>query len=183
MHDRKPRYLGLGSATSVSLAKARTLAADARQRPQIGLDSIEVRRQSEVEAAADKARSMTFKECAEAYMAAHEPSLKNAKHCEQWHGTIRRFPYPKFGGVAVTSVTTETVLDAIQPIWHSMPETASRVRGRIEVVIEGGKGAWRLEGAAAPSNISMLKLLRRMKRRELPVHGFRSIFFATGPQS
>ncbi|WP_156150760.1 hypothetical protein [Hyphomicrobium sp. 99] len=82
---------------------------------------------------------MTFKECAEAYMAAHEPSWKNAKHCEQWHSTLRRYLYPKFGGVAVSSVTTEMVLDAIQPIWHSMPETASRVRGRIEVVIDWAK--------------------------------------------
>jgi hypothetical protein len=52
---------------------------------------------------------MTFMECAEGYMAAHEPSWKNAKHCEQWHSTLRRYLYPKFGGVAVSSVTTETV--------------------------------------------------------------------------
>ena len=86
-----------------------------------------------------KARSVTFKECAEAYMAAHEPSWKNAKHREQWHSTLRRCLYPKFGGVPVSTVSTEMVLDALQPIWHAMPETARKVRGRIEVVIDWAK--------------------------------------------
>ena len=134
MFDRRQRYLGLGSAASVSLATARSLAGDARRQLELGLDPIEAKRTAE--AAADKARSMTFKEFAEAYMAAHGPSWKNAKHREQWHSTLRRYLYPRFGGVAVGSVTTEMVLDAIQPIWHSMPETASRVRGRIDVVID-----------------------------------------------
>lgn len=146
MHDRKPRYLGLGSAASVSLAIARSLAGDARRQLELGQDPFEVKRQAEIEAAADKARSMTFKECAEAYMAAHEPSWKNAKHREQWHSTLQRFLYPKFGGVAVSSVTTEMVLDAIQPIWHSMPETASGVRGRIEVVIDWAKARGSFSG-------------------------------------
>lgn len=89
---------------------------------------------------------MTFKECAEAYMAAHEPSWKNAKHCEQWHSTLRRYLYPKFGGVAVSAVTTEMVLDAIQPIWHLMPETASRVRGRVELVTDWAKARGSFSG-------------------------------------
>lgn len=139
MFDRRPRYLGLGSTTSVSLATARTLAAEARQQLQLGRNPIQTKRQAELDAAVGKARSMTFKECAEAYMAAHEPGWKNAKHREQWHSTLRRYLYPKFGGVAVSAVTTEMVLDAVQPIWHSMPETASRVRGRIEVVIDWAK--------------------------------------------
>lgn len=146
MYDRKPRYLGLGSAASVNLATARSLANDARRLLDLGQDPIEAKRTAEREAAADKARSMTFKECAEAYMAAHEPSWKNAKHCEQWHSTLRRYLYPKFGGVAVSLVTTEMVLDAIQPIWHSMPETASRVRGRIEVVIDWAKARGAFSG-------------------------------------
>lgn len=146
MFDRRQRYLGLGSAASVSLATARSLAGDARRQLELGLDPIEAKRRAEKEAAADKARSMTFKECAEAYMEAHEPSWKNAKHCEQWHSTLRRYLYPKFGGVAVSSVTTEMVLEAIQPIWHAMPETASRVRGRIEVVIDWAKARGAFSG-------------------------------------
>ena len=146
MFDRRPRYSGLGSTTSVSLATARTLAAEARQQLQLGHDPIQAKRQAELDAAVGKARSMTFKECAEAYMAAHEPSWKNAKHREQWHSTLRRYLYPKFGGVAVSAVTTEMVLDAVQPIWHSMPETASRVRGRIEVVIDWAKARGAFSG-------------------------------------
>ena len=146
MHGRKPRYLGLGSAASISLAIARSLAGDARRQLALGQDPIEAKRLAELEAAADKARSMTFKECAEAYMAAHEPSWKNAKHREQWHSTLQRYLYPKFGGVAISAVTTEMVLDAIQPVWHSMPETASRVRGRIEVVIDWAKARGAFSG-------------------------------------
>jgi hypothetical protein len=144
MFDRRQRYLGLGSAASVSLATARSLAGDARRQLELGLDPIEAKRTAEKEAAADKARAMTFKECAEAYMAAHEPSWKNAKHCEQWHSTLRRYLYPKFGGVAISLVTTEMVLDAIQPIWHSMPETASRVRGADRGRHRLGEGTWYL---------------------------------------
>lgn len=70
MHDHKPGYLGLGSAASVSLATARSLASDARRELDLGQDPIEAKRTAEKEAAADKARSMTFEECAEAYMAA-----------------------------------------------------------------------------------------------------------------
>lgn len=114
-------------------------------------DPIEAKRTAEKEATADKARSMTFKECAEAYMAAHEPSWKNAKHCEQWHSTLRRYLYPKFGGIAVALVTTEMVIEAIQPIWHSMPETASRVRGRIEVVIDWAKARGAFSGETRPA--------------------------------
>jgi hypothetical protein len=99
---------------SVLQPHARWLAM--RRQLDLGQDPIEAKRAAEREAAADKARSMTFKECAEAYMEAHEPSWKNAKHCEQWHSTLRRYLYPKFGGVAVSLVTTEMVLEAIQPL-------------------------------------------------------------------
>jgi integrase len=146
MFDRRQRYLGLGSAISVSLATARSLAGNARRQLELGLDPIEAKRAAEREAAAEKARAMTFKECAEAYMEAHEPSWKNAKHREQWHSTLRRFLYPKFGGVAVSSVTTDLVLEAVQPIWLSMPETASRVRGRIEVIIDWAKARGAFSG-------------------------------------
>ena len=146
MLDRRPRYLGLGSAGTVSLAAARTMAAEARQQLELGQDPIEAKRNAAKAAAADKAKSMTFKECAEAYMAAHEPSWKNAKHRAQWHSTLQSYLYPKFGGVAVSAVTTEMVLDALQPIWHSKPETASRVRGRIEVVIDWAKARGAFSG-------------------------------------
>lgn len=132
-------YLGLGSASSVNLAAARSRAADARQRLQQGQDPIEIKRQAENEARLVNARTMTFRDCAEAYMASHEPSWKNAKHREQWRSTLRRYLYPVFGDEAASAITTEMVLEALQPIWNEMPETASRVRGRIEVVIDWAK--------------------------------------------
>jgi hypothetical protein len=84
MRAGKARYLGLGSASSVSLANARSLAAEARQQLQQDRDPIEARRHQKNEARVASARAMTFRDCAEAYMASHEPSWKNAKHREQW---------------------------------------------------------------------------------------------------
>jgi integrase len=146
MHQRKPRYLGLGSASSVSLATARSLAVDARSQLEQGKDPIEVKRLAEREEAAKKARAMSFKECAEAFVAAHEPGWKNAKHRAQWRSTLATYLYPKFGSVPVSEITTEMVLDAIQPIWHSKSETATRVRGRIEVVIDWAKARGAFSG-------------------------------------
>jgi len=139
MFEKRPRYLGLGSASAVSLAVARSLAVQARQRLELGQDPIEAKRAAQKEAAEATAKSMTFRECAEAYMVAHEPSWKNAKHRAQWRSTLKTYLYPKFGGVPVSAITTEMVLEAIQPIWHSKSETATRVRGRIEVVIDWAK--------------------------------------------
>ena len=165
MHDRKPRYLGLGSAASVSLATARSLAGDARCQLDLGEDPIEARRLAEREAAADKARSMTFKQCAEAYMAAHEPSWKNAKHREQWHSTLRRYLYPKFGGVPVSTVSTEMVLDALQPIWHAMPETARKVRGRIESSSIGQRREELSQARTQPAGAAISPTCCRSRRR------------------
>jgi integrase len=139
MRAGKARYQGLGSANSVSLAAARSRATDARQQLQQGKDPIETKRQAKNEARLANARAMTFQECAEAYMASHEPSWKNAKHREQWRSTLKRYLYPIFGGNAASAITTEMVLEALQPIWNEMPETASRVRGRIEIVIDWAK--------------------------------------------
>ena len=139
MRAGKARYLGLGSAASVNLANARSLAAEARQQLRLDQDPIETRRKARIEARLADAKAMTFRDCAEAYMVSHEPSWKNAKHREQWRSTLRRYLYPVFGGVPVAAITTDMVLQALQPIWHAMPETASRVRGRIEVVIDWAK--------------------------------------------
>jgi integrase len=139
MRNGKARYLGLGSAGSVSLALARSLAAEARQQLQQGQDPIETRRQAKKEALLADARVMTFRQCGEAYIASHESSWKNAKHCEQWRSTLKRYLYPIFGDVPASAVTTDKVLEALQPLWSTMPETASRVRGRIEAILDWAK--------------------------------------------
>jgi integrase len=115
------------------------LAAKARQDLEQDKDPIEGRKTIEAEAKLAGTRAMTFKECAEALMNAHEASWKNAKHRQRWRNTLKTYAYPKIGSVAVSSVNTELVLEVLQPIWAKKPETASRLRGRIESVLDAAK--------------------------------------------
>jgi integrase len=78
---------------------------------------------------------MTFKACAEAYIHAHQAGWRNAKHRAQWPATLNTYAYPVFGDLPVQTIDTGLVLRAIEPIWTIKPETASRLRGRIESVI------------------------------------------------
>jgi hypothetical protein len=97
-----------------------------------GIDPIEARNEKRGKAAKS---AMTFKECAEAYIAAHEKSWKNAKHAAQWPSTMRHYVYPAFAALPVGKVDTDLVIRVVEPIWHSKTETANRVRGRIEKIL------------------------------------------------
>jgi hypothetical protein len=79
---------------------------------------------------------MTFQACAEAYIAAHRAGWKNAKHAAQWPSTLATYVYPIFGALPVAAIDTGLVMKALEPIWTEKPETASRVRGRIESVLD-----------------------------------------------
>lgn len=143
---KKTRYLGLGSLRGVSLASARSAAARARQDLEHGKDPIEGRKAAEAEAKLAGVRAMKFKECAEALMNAHEASWKNPKHRQQWRNTLKSHVYPKIGHLAVSAITTEHVLSVLEPIWTRTPETASRVRGRIEAVLDAAKARGARDG-------------------------------------
>ncbi|MFT7688454.1 MAG: integrase, partial [Candidatus Azotimanducaceae bacterium] len=84
---------------------------------------------------AQKNQVWTFKKCAEAYISAHEPSWKNKKHAQQWRNTLTQYANPVFGDLPVEEISTQLVMQAIEPIWQTKTETASRVRGRIERVL------------------------------------------------
>src|SRR5262249_14531723 len=140
MLHSKAREMGLGALTKVSLADARKKAADARLLLSNGIDPLE-RRQSEEanRGAAEKlaaARSMTFDHCADAYMRAHEASWQNPKHCQQWRNTLASYVSPVFGSVSVQEIDVALVTKVLEPIWNVKPETAGRVRGRIETVLD-----------------------------------------------
>ena len=79
---------------------------------------------------------MTFQQCAEAYIAAHSAGWRNPKHAAQWPATLDAYVYPIFGGLPVAAVDVGLVMKAVEPIWTAKPETASRVRGRIESVLD-----------------------------------------------
>lgn len=127
-HDK-----GLGSVAAVSLAQARRKAGDDRTTLSEGRDPIQDRRQSE---AALMAGSVTFKDCAEAYIRAHKDGWRNAKHAVQWGASLEAYVYPVFGALPVGEIDIPHVMRALEPIWKVKTETASRVRGRIEAVLD-----------------------------------------------
>lgn len=132
----KPREMGLGSALDVALADARIDADAARKLVRKGLDPIEERKLTRKKAIAEAVRAMSFKQCAEAYIAAHEASWKNPKHRQQWSRTLETYAYPVFGDLPVNSVDVALVTKVLDPIWQTKTETAARVRGRIESVLD-----------------------------------------------
>lgn len=147
----KLREAGLGPASgqgAVSLADARIAAGKLRALVRDGRDPLaeKAERKAAAKAAAQEAaiRGKTFRQVANLYLAAHESTWKNAKHRQQWANTLRDYALPKFGDVPVAQIGTEHVMHAIEPIWHDKPETASRLRGRIETVLDYAKARqWR----------------------------------------
>lgn len=141
----KARQMGLGPADIIGLAEAREKARECRRKVLTGADPIDARRQERSAEQAAAERAMTFKECADAYIAAHRASWRNAKHAAQWEATFaetrrgkRVFPAAteSINDLSVTAVDTALVLKVLERIWSGKPETASRVRGRIESVLD-----------------------------------------------
>ena len=130
------REMGLGSLTAVDLKGAREKAAECRRLRAQGVDPIEARKAVRADAALDAARAFTFKQAANAYIAAHRSAWKNTKHAAQWKATLEAYVFPVFGLLSVQAIDIGLVLRAIEPIWTTKPETAGRVRGRIEVVLD-----------------------------------------------
>lgn len=130
------RAMGLGPVTLVSLAEARDLAIDAKRALLAGKDPIEARKEDRQAAKLHAAKAITFKEAAEKYIEAHKAGWKNAKHAGQWTSTLETYAYPVFGDLSVAAIDTGLVLKVIEPIWQTKTETASRVRSRIENILD-----------------------------------------------
>ena len=128
--------MGLGSVKRVTLAEAREKALEAAKLVQAGVDPKEARNAERAAQKAEPARLVTFKECAEAYIAGMRPGWKNAKHAAQWTSTLERYAFPFIGALPVEAVDMAAVLKSIGPIWTKRPETAGRLRGRIELILD-----------------------------------------------
>lgn len=131
----KHRDKGLGPLRDVSLEQARQAARDARLALRSGVDPIDARRQARSESAIERARAVTFGQCADRYIAAHQASWRNEKHGKQWRATIDTYAAPLLP-MPVAKVETPDVLRALEPIWSTKTETATRVRQRIEAVLD-----------------------------------------------
>ena len=139
----RPRQMGLGPLSDVTLAEAREGALQARKLVREKLDPIDHRRAVHAERIA-KTGAHTFRQVADLYIAAHEATWRNAKHRAQWTSTLETYAYPVLGSRPVAAVDTGDVLRVLEPIWRKKPETASRVRGRIETVLDYAKARhWR----------------------------------------
>jgi integrase len=135
----RSREMGLGSCTVVTLSQARERAAECRRMRERGVDPIEARREAKQQDVLEKAKAITFKQCAEGYIEAHRAGWRNAKHAQQWGNTLASYAEPVFGSLPVQAIDTILVLKAIEPIWATKPEMGSRVRGRIERILDWAK--------------------------------------------
>lgn len=127
--------MGLGSLHTLTLAEAREKATNARKLILDGKDPVETKRAAKSAAIALAAKAMTFQACASAYVESHKAGWRNEKHAEQWIATLRSYAYPVIGKMPVAAVETAHVMRVLEPIWSTKPETASRLRGRIESVL------------------------------------------------
>jgi integrase len=130
------RYMGLGPLHTVSLAEARLKALACRKQRLEGQDPLEERRGARLAGRIATARAMTFRQCAEAYIETHRAGWRNPKHASQWPTSLATYVYPVFGDLPVAAIDTALVMRVLQPMWVSRTETASRVRGRIEAVLD-----------------------------------------------
>lgn len=139
----KRRDMGLGSfgmvgdrSPAVSLAAAREAARKAREKIQSGIDPIEERKALRSALRAESAKVMTFEEAAKAYVAAHEKSWRNDKHRQQWVNTLKTYAHPHLGKLSVADIELAHVLAVLEPIWAGKTATATRLRGRIETILD-----------------------------------------------
>jgi integrase len=136
MIDGKPRGMGLGSFPAVSLAEARRRAAACREKVRQGIDPLVERERERVARRLNAASAISFKAAAERYIEAHKPGWKNAKHGSQWSATLATYAFPIIGELPIAAVETPHVLKILEPIWSTKTETASRVRMRLEAIID-----------------------------------------------
>lgn len=132
----RAREMGLGPLALLGLQEARAKALEARRLRHEGVDPIEARHAAHMRQQLDAAKAVTFKECAEAYIKAHRAAWRNDKHAAQWESTLATYAEPVFGSLSVQAIDTALVLKVVEPIWATKPETAGRVRGRIEAVLD-----------------------------------------------
>lgn len=140
----KTREMGLGAYPDVSLAAARDKARTARQQLANDIDPIDAREAQRQAEAAKEAHATTFTKAAKAYIASHEAGWHNPRTVPQWRNSLANYAEPFIGQMACSAITTTDVLAVLTPIWAKKPETAARVRRRIEAVLSYAKSnGWR----------------------------------------
>lgn len=130
------REMGLGALLAVTLAEARATAAQCRSMLRDGTDPIEARRTAQMSERLSEARTKTFDECTKAFIKTNRAGWKNDKHVSQWENTLATYASPIIGELSVRDVDTALIVRVLEPIWQKTPETAGRVRGRMESILD-----------------------------------------------
>lgn len=134
--EGRKRDMGLGSVATFTLAEARERARQARQLVAEGISPIEARQDAQKARQREREMVLTFRDAAARYIADHEAGWRNAKHAYQWRQSLETFAYPVLGDMAVSDVETEDVMRVLSPMWVAKNETATRLRGRIENILD-----------------------------------------------
>ena len=181
--EGKSHDMGLGTAgdDDVTLAEARELATDARRRVREGGDPIEDRRAKRNQKKLEAAKAISFRQCAEAYITAHRAGWRNPKHAAQWPATLTSYVYPVFGELPVQAVDVALAMKVLEPIWTEKPETASRVRGRIEAVIDWATARGYRTGENPARWRGHLENLLPKKSKVRPVEHLTALHYAEVP--
>lgn len=179
----KTHWKGLGTygANNVSLGLARERAGDCRRLRSEGIDPIEHFKAKELQATLEKLKGHTFKQCAEEHIEAHKLTWSNAKHAQQWANTLDTYVYPIIGNLPVEEIDSSLIEGVLSPIWYNKNETASRVRQRIEAILDRAiakryrqgpnPAVWRGGMSAllpAPKDVRVVKHQAAMEYAELP---------------
>jgi integrase len=176
--------MGLGPLHAVSLSEARKRAAELREQlhhPTSAVDPLDARQEAKLAQRIGKQRSKTFQACATAYIEAHQNAWKNSKHAQQWTNTLAQYAYPVFGDIPASEIDEALILNALTPIWNVKTETAKRLRGRIESVLDWatfnkfreGENPARWKGhlehsLAKPNKVSKVQHHAAMPFQEMP---------------
>ncbi|WP_215880498.1 tyrosine-type recombinase/integrase [Acidithiobacillus albertensis] len=162
----KPREIGMGAYPDLALKDARTKASDMRKAIADGTDPAHVIRPP------IETKARTFQEVALETIEALRPGWRNVKHAQQWENTLRDYAYPVIGGKLVESITVDDVLRTLSPIWHDKTETATRLRQRIEMVLDraavlGERDRDRINPASWKGNLEhLLPKAQKVQKRE-----------------
>lgn len=136
MRNGKARGMGLGPLHTINLAKARVKAHECREQLLAGIDPLDAKKGAKQAQQIEDAKALSFRDCATSYHLAHKDGWKNVKHAEQWVNTLSTYAYPVIGSLPIAAVDVGLVMKILEPIWKTKTETASRLRGRIESVID-----------------------------------------------
>lgn len=177
----KRRDMGLGGYPDIGVADARQKAREARLKIEHGVDPILLRKQAKSELMALQATDKTFEQAAGEYIKIHADSWSNNKHRKQWESTLAAYAFPVVGKLSLRHIRQEHILKILEPIWATKTETATRVRGRMESILDWAKvkglrsgenpAAWKghLDHMLpAPTRLKKVEHLTAVPVREMP---------------